>query len=462
MSIDKADPTQNHNHNHNHNHNLHHNLNHNSSLNGHHSRDVTDSPTGSSPDRDHNPNTSSTNATSQEAQQPKRKGGRKPPLYLATHGLALPLLSTPQLLLHPPSRPPQPLLRPQSRYIILTPIAQIYATSEERKQRNRQAQAAFRERRTEYIKQLEETIRVHESNLHNLQAAHRTAADECLMLRYKNSLLERILLEKGIDVQAELRAKTGSPNLGPTHMPQNLVQPPPIQRAIMNRHHQSRRSNSHIAPKAEPCPSLPPPLQPHSSATSPKNRPTPSSHSNSPSNTGSAFSPAASDSISMRGSMTSASRQQMPQQQLPQTTQPSRQHMMQSGVRGGPVGSGASYYPTPAFQNHIEQLEQEYDAQADMIDDSEIETPGGPGHYPTNNFNSDPQQPMMLSPASNGPGHQMTPSHEPVHHTQTSHSSQYPSMTQLLDQNLDWDPFGLSASMAFPSQQFQFDQANMR
>lgn len=79
--------------------------------------------------------------------------------------------------------------------LISTP--QIYATSEERKQRNRQAQAAFRERRTEYIKQLEETIRVHETNLHSLQTAHRTAADECLMLRYKNSLLERILLEKG-------------------------------------------------------------------------------------------------------------------------------------------------------------------------------------------------------------------------------------------------------------------------
>jgi len=74
---------------------------------------------------------------------------------------------------------------------------QIYATSEERKQRNRQAQAAFRERRTEYIKQLEEAIRTHEQNLANLQAAHRHAADECLMLRYKNSLLERILLEKG-------------------------------------------------------------------------------------------------------------------------------------------------------------------------------------------------------------------------------------------------------------------------
>jgi hypothetical protein len=30
-----------------------------------------------------------------------------------------------------------------------------------------------------------------------LQQSHRSAADECLMLRYKNSLLERILLEKG-------------------------------------------------------------------------------------------------------------------------------------------------------------------------------------------------------------------------------------------------------------------------
>lgn len=74
---------------------------------------------------------------------------------------------------------------------------QIYATSEERKQRNRQAQAAFRERRTEYIKQLESTIKRNEETLQSLQQSHRSAADECLMLRYKNSLLERILIEKG-------------------------------------------------------------------------------------------------------------------------------------------------------------------------------------------------------------------------------------------------------------------------
>lgn len=74
---------------------------------------------------------------------------------------------------------------------------QIYATSEERKQRNRQAQAAFRERRTEYIKQLEANIKQNEELLTSLQENHRRINNDCLMLRYKNSLLERILLEKG-------------------------------------------------------------------------------------------------------------------------------------------------------------------------------------------------------------------------------------------------------------------------
>lgn len=107
--------------------------------------------------------------TQEPAQVQKRKGGRKP---VEDH---------PRLPLCPTK---------------LT-LAQIYATSEERKQRNRQAQAAFRERRTEYIKQLETTIKQHEEALQSLQQSHRSAADECLMLRYKNSLLERILLEKG-------------------------------------------------------------------------------------------------------------------------------------------------------------------------------------------------------------------------------------------------------------------------
>lgn len=139
-------------------------------------------------------------------------------------------------------------------------------------------------------------------------------------------------------------------------MPQNLVQPPTIQRAILNRHHQSRKSNSSIAPKAEPVTTpLNTSLPPHKSATSPKSRPTPSSHANSPTaNVGSAFSPAPSDSISLRGSVGGLPRQAMPTS----NANASARSMMQSGAgaRSQSLGQGASFYPTPAFQSHIEQL----------------------------------------------------------------------------------------------------------
>ncbi|SPO01142.1 related to MEAB protein [Cephalotrichum gorgonifer] len=371
------------------------------------------------------------NNVPQGPQQPKRKGGRKP----------------------------------------------IYATSEERKQRNRQAQAAFRERRTEYIKQLEETIQIHEQNLHNLQTAHRNAADECLMLRYKNSLLERILLEKGIDVQAELCAKTASPNLGPTHMPQPLVQPPPIQRAIMNRHHQSRRSISSIAPKLEPGVSqMNTPTQ-TTGIMSPKSRPTPPSHANSPTSSGPTFgsqpalSPPVSDSVSLRTSGTPAAPKQHPLNSVPASPATSRagstvphSATVRAAARNPPQApnaqpvttptSTAGFYPTPSFQNHMEQLEQEYDAQGEMMDEPEIDASSGPGPYPAPYSGAQ----SMMSPATPGTGRPMA-SPQAI---QTSGPAQYGTMTQLLDSsNLEWDPFGLSASMAFPAQ-FAFDQSNMR
>jgi len=157
----------------------------------------------------------------------------------------------------------------------------IYATSEERKQRNRQAQAAFRERRTEYIKQLEATIKQNEETLATLQQSHRTAADECLMLRYKNSLLERILLEKGIDVQAELQMKTGSPVLGPGFLQTvgGLSQPPQLQRTALQRQ-QARRSGQNFLPKLAPGQSG---SDMGFSTNSPHAHPTPSSHASSPS-----------------------------------------------------------------------------------------------------------------------------------------------------------------------------------
>jgi len=83
----------------------------------------------------------------------------------------------------------------------------IYATLEERKERNRQAQATFRERRIIYVAQLEKTIQEQRDELRRLRNACSSATDERLNLKYKNSLLERILLEKGIEVRAELDAE---------------------------------------------------------------------------------------------------------------------------------------------------------------------------------------------------------------------------------------------------------------
>ncbi|CAJ2510207.1 Uu.00g061070.m01.CDS01 [Anthostomella pinea] len=359
-----------------------------------------------------------------------------------------------------PSVPPesQPVKRKGGR-------KPIYATSEERKQRNRQAQAAFRERRTEYIKQLEDALKAQETNLTNLQAAHRGAADECLMLRYKNSLLERILLEKGIDVQAELRAKTGSPTLGPTHMPQNMVQPPPIQRGMLNRQHHPRRSGSSIAPKLEPgMPSLPPPNGINQALVSPKSRPTPPSHAASPINPTppygghmAASSPAASDHTGMRPAMPPPPKQHMPP--MPGMGAAQRQQMMQQQPTSGP--RPPAFYPTPSFQNHFQQLgkltQQEYDAPADMIDEPELDN-AGPGPYPSG-FPVNHQPGMsMQPPTSAAPGQPPIASAE---HGGQGQGQGYPSMTQLLDPALDWDPFGLSASMAFPTQ-FSFDTSNMR
>jgi hypothetical protein len=199
------------------------------------------------------------------------------------------------------------------------------------------------------------------------------------MLRYKNSLLERILLEKGnnsldpqldislanafegIDVQAELRAKTGSPQVGPTHMPQNIAQAPTVQRAIMNRHHQARRSTSNIAPKLEPGIAL----------QSPQLRPTASSHVSSPTSNSPGF--------SNPGVMTPPASDSQAQHQRLQAPKSSHGLLGNTGVLGpplGPKGQGSSgsgsaagtpiaatHYPSPFqnfrnpnFRNHIEQL----------------------------------------------------------------------------------------------------------
>lgn len=140
-------------------------------------------------------------------------------------------------------------------------------------------------------------------------------------------------------------------------------------------------------------------------------------------------------------------------------------HQPTNHARQNVTQSPAAFYPTPSFQNHIEQLEQEYDAAADMMDEGQEgpDTPnGGPGPYPGQPYTGEPQPMSLSSPVTTGPpGTQVIAGQSPIDSPAHTQQSAYPSMTQLLDPGYDFDPFGLSASMAFPTQ-FSFDTSNMR
>jgi len=106
--------------------------------------------------------------------------------------------------------------------------------------------------------------------------------------------------------------------------------------------------------------------------------------------------------------------------------------------------------------------EQEYDAQADMVEDQDA-ADSGPGPYPEpipqTQHQLNPQQ--MPNPQQQQQlGHQGQNPNMPM----GENAQGYSSMTQLLDPYdpmLDMDPFGLSASMQFPSS-FSFDTSSMR
>lgn len=101
--------------------------------------------------------------------------------------------------------------------------------------------------------------------------------------------------------------------------------------------------------------------------------------------------------------------------------------------------------------------EQEYDATTDMMDEPETEGPSQ-NQY-TSGYSAPPPSGISMHPPTGAPSGQ--PSTSSTDHAGQGQGHNYPSMTQLLDPALDWDPFGLSASMAFPTQ-FSFDTSNMR
>ncbi|KAL9015939.1 MAG: hypothetical protein Q9185_006685 [Variospora sp. 1 TL-2023] len=369
----------------------------------------------------------------------------------------------------------------------------IYATSEERKQRNRQAQAAFRERRTEYIKQLETTIKQHEDSLQSLQQSHRHAADECLMLRYKNSLLERILLEKGIDVQAELRSKTDPQHVTPSLQAPAGAHPSPVHRAVNNRHTRTRRAGSAGGARGPKSQSSQTSMI---SDQSVRTHPTPPMATSSPVKAKSSMSSLTSG---FSGGIYHASHQAPPPSAKHRRTSkgpPSSMHSPTAGGhlsgpphksngtnKGAEMGTAAASLPAyyaPTFRSHIEQLgrrlpiffspapdtsvaqpstdflvvEQEYDAPADMLDEDPSDHSAGPGPYAESFYQHPvhPSQKMGMGMQAQSPLAMQPPSTSQV---MDAHGMFLGSMGQPWDPfnpMLDADPFGLDRSMHFPTQ----------
>jgi hypothetical protein len=201
--------------------------------------------------------------------------------------------------------------------------------------RNRAAQAAFRERRTEYIKHLEATIKHQEESLSSLQQSSRNAADEVLMLRYKNSLLERILLEKGINVAAELKAFAQYDDRPQPAAPQPIPRPIPSQaqqqQATLQQQQHMHRPMMAQPQQQQKRPSVNPPPESLFIKTSPIMPP--NSRNNSP-------------SIAIP-TPPDASAYQIPQSVVTTPTAPSEfQHP------GIPM---QNFYPSP-YQAHMEEL----------------------------------------------------------------------------------------------------------
>ncbi|OAX77270.1 hypothetical protein ACJ72_08434 [Emergomyces africanus] len=373
----------------------------------------------------------------------------------------------------------------------------IYATSEERKQRNRQAQAAFRERRTEYIKQLETTIKHNEETLHSLQQSHRSAADECLMLRYKNSLLERILLEKGIDVQAELRLKSGSLNMPPAKPArQSISQNSPLSRTAMNRQSVNRHKVG-MPQKLDQSNISQAPREDSYTTRSPQLHPTPVSHVSSPSTA------TKSPGFRLQGCMSPPGTETQQQHNIPQLRQHQRPPILpllnnsysrndnghnshhpisappsnpstpttgahantSSGHAVNPSRIPSAYYLSP-FQKHYDQLgklipslyfrtEQEYDAQADMIDDEPDLDDSTEGASYTPNYH-EPLIPSRQAQAQAQAQAQQQNEPQVTVTVATPHSDEVvegfgrgDSFFDHFDPMLDADPFGLTASMHF-------------
>lgn len=265
-----------------------------------------------------------------------------------------------------------------------------------------------------------------------------------------------------------------------------------VQRAVMNRHNQNRRAMSGSSAK---------PIKPQQNVTQP-----PRSHSlqtGSPVTTKPPTAQAKAGAVDAKG------------QTRPQPPIQPRTHSQQSTNKGVPrasagmhpmtpstadgnrgpehannTGNHSSFYP-PEYQAHLDQLgmysssprtvridlrhsEQDYDAHADMLeDDASSDSPAGAGSTPSGQYprsyaqqgvppgtavpmNAQSQPPMQHSMQQMQQPPRSAPAIDP--------NNPYAMMNvnfDPYDPNLDADPFGLTASMHFPTQ-FTYQESSHR
>lgn len=104
--------------------------------------------------------------------------------------------------------------------------------------------------------------------------------------------------------------------------------------------------------------------------------------------------------------------------------------------------------------------EQEYDAHADMLDDTDpSDEATGPGPYPQPSYAQQQQPPV---PPFNGVQHaSLLGAHQAALADGPFDPASGGQMFDPFDPMLDADPFGLTASMHFPTQ-FSFQESSMR
>lgn len=322
------------------------------------------------------------------------------------------------------------------------------------------------------------------------------------------------LIVPGIDVQAELGQKNGSPNLQ-TNKPTGGGQangPSPATRKAPNRQ-PSRRNKPGLLPKVDPTGTRQPHREDTYTMRSPQLQPTPSSHVSSPTAKSPGFiiqsgsSPVGIDMHVQQQQQQNNAQSRQRSSILPQPGPFAQNHSMTAPPVGpmepvvtsqplmpsaNVLDSGrmaSAFYPSP-FQKHYDQLgktmqlgvvsifmffmfyffifywyfvystntvvlEQEYDAHADMVDEAEHDDTTEGTHYASNYHDSATRRDEHRD--DHGIGH----THHNHHQGESEGFGSTNSLFDHFDPMLDADPFGLTASMHFQTP-FSYSQSHNR